>query len=206
MMLHFGAFITESSGHLSEYLPYYRKRKDLLEQYSRDGYDGGSSFYANNWPDWRRNADETRMAMVRGEQPVGDKPRSWEYGTWIIESREKDVPYRIHGNVLNNVGGAGALITNLPADGCVEVACMIDGNGVNPTRYGKLPPQMAALCASNMRVFDLGATACIERSKEAAIYALMLDPLCAAVCSPAEIKKMTLELFDAEAEFLPGYK
>jgi len=206
MMLHFGAFITESSGHLSEYLPYYRKRKDLLAQYSRDGYDGGSSFYANNWPDWRRNADETRMAMVRGEQPVGDKPRSWEYGTWIIEAREKDVPYRIHGNVLNNVGGAGALITNLPTDGCVEVACMIDQNGINPTRYGKLPPQMAALCASNMHVFDLGATACIERSKEAAIYALMLDPLCAAVCSPAEIKKMTLELFDAEADFLPGYK
>ena len=103
-------------------------------------------------------------------------------------------------------GGGGTLITNLPADGVVEVACMIDANGINPTRYGALPPQMAALCDSNMRMFDLGATAAIERSKEAAIHALLLDPLCAACCSPREIQKMTLELFEAEAEYLPGYK
>jgi alpha-galactosidase len=146
------------------------------------------------------------MEMVRGERPIAGNERSWEYGSWIIEAREKDTAYRIHGNVMNNVDGAGALITNLPADGCVEVACMIDANGINPTRYGKLPAQMAALCDSNMRVFDLAATACIERSKEAAIYALMLDPLTAAVCSPAEIKQMTLEMFEAEAEFLPGFK
>jgi alpha-galactosidase len=205
MMLHFGAFITESSGHLSEYLPYYRKRKDLLEQYARDAYDGGSSFYANNWPSWRAAADEHREKLVRGEAPFKSE-RSWEYGSWIIEAREKDAPYRIYGNVMNNVEGTGTLITNLPADGCVEVSCMIDRNGINPTRYGKLPAQMAGICDSNMRMFDLAATAIIERSKEAAIHALMLDPLSAAVCSPAEIKKMTLELFDAEQEFLPGYK
>lgn len=206
MMLHFGAFITESSGHLSEYLPYYRKRKDLIRKYARPGYDGGSSFYADNWPTWRQNADANRMKLVSGETPFTWK-RSWEYGSWIIEAREKDVPFRIHGNVLNSApGGSGQLITNLPADGCVEVACMIDQNGVNPTRFGKLPAQMAALCDSNMRMFDLAATACIERSKEAAIYALTLDPLTAAVCSPAEIKRMALELFEAEAEFLPGFK
>jgi alpha-galactosidase len=107
---------------------------------------------------------------------------------------------------MNNHRGAGQLITNLPADGCVEVACMIDRNGVNPTRFGALPRQMAALCDANMRMFDLGAQACIERSIEKAIYALMLDPLSAAVCSPAEIKQMTLELFKAEKKFLPGYK
>ena len=65
---------------------------------------------------------------------------------------------------------------------------------------------MAAICASNMRMFDLAATAAIEKSKEAAIHALMLDPLTAAVCSPAEIRQMTLELFAAEARFLKGYK
>ncbi len=205
MMLHFGAFITESSGHLSEYLPYYRKRKDLLEKYSRGGYDGGSSFYADNWPTWRQNADAHRMKLVSGEAKT-DWNRSWEYGSWIIEAREKDTPYRIHGNILNSTPGGGTLITNLPADGCVEVACMIDQNGINPTRYGALPPQMAAICDSNMRMYDLAATSAIERSKEAAIYALMLDPLTAAVCSPAEIKAMTLELFDAEAEFLPGFR
>jgi alpha-galactosidase len=205
MMLHFGAFITESSGHLSEYLPYYRKRKDLIQQYSREGYDGGSSFYADNWPDWRKGADAERMAMVNGDKPI-EWERSWEYASWIIEAREKDVPYRIHGNVMNSLDGGGTLISNLPADGCVEVACMIDQHGVQPTRYGKLPPQMAALCDSNMRMFDLGATAAVERSKEAAIYALMLDPLTAAVCSPAEIQQMTLELFDAEKDYLPDYK
>ncbi len=92
------------------------------------------------------------------------------------------------------------------ADGCVEVACMIDHNGVNPTRPGALPPQMAAICDWNMRMFDLGAQAAIEHSKEKAIHALMLDPLTAAVCTPAQIKKMTLELFEAEKKFLPGYK
>jgi len=206
MMLHFGAFITESSGHLSEYLPYYRKRPELIERYTRTGYDGTTSFYADNWPNWRRSADETRLKMLNGEIGLEQK-RSWEYGSWIIEAREKDVPHRIHGNVLNSVGdSSGTLISNLPADGVVEVACMIDANGINPTRYGSLPPQMAALCDWNMRMYDLGATAAIERSKEAAIHALMLDPLTAACCSPAEIKAMTLELFDAEAEYLPGYK
>jgi len=205
MMLHFGAFITESSGHLSEYVPYYRKRPDLIEKYARAGYEGGSSFYADNWPTWRDNADAQRMRLVRGEEEI-QWERSWEYGSWIIEAREKDQPYRIYGNVMNNIGGAAQLITNLPADGCVEVACMIDRNGINPTRYGKLPAQMAAICDSNMRMYDLAATACIERSKEAAIYSLMLDPLTSAACSPAEIKAMTLELFDAEAEFLPGFK
>jgi alpha-galactosidase len=205
MMLHFGAFITESSGHLSEYLPYYRKRKDILKAYCRPGYEGGSSFYADNWPNWRKSADATRERMVSGEQPVG-WPRSWEYASWIIEAREKDSPFRIYGNVLNQAKGGGPLIANLPHDGCVEVACMIDRNGVNPTVFGKLPPHMAAICASNMRMVDLAATAAIEKSKEAAILALTLDPLTAAVCSPAEIRKMTLELFKAEAKFLRGFK
>jgi alpha-galactosidase len=205
MMVHFGAFITESSGHLSEYLPYYRKRKDLVKKYARPGYDGETSFYANNWPTWRANGDKERNDMVSGRKPI-DWERSWEYASWIIEAREKDAPVRIHGNVPNSRHGNDTLISNLPADGCVEVACMIDRNGINPTRYGKLPPQMAALCASNMAMFDLGATAAIERSKDAAIHALMLDPLSAAMCSPEEIKRMTLELFDAEKSFLPRYK
>lgn len=205
MMLHFGAFITESSGHLSEYLPYYRKRPDLIQRYSREGYDGGTSFYANNWPTWRKGADRDRQNMLQGKVPM-DWERSWEYASWIIEAREKDTPWRIHGNVMNNVKGAGQLITNLPADGCVEVACMIDRSGIHPARFGALPRQMAALCDSNMRMFDLGAQACIERSVEKAIYALMLDPLTAAVCSPEEIKQMTLEMFAAEKKFLPGFR
>jgi alpha-galactosidase len=205
MMIHFGAFITESSGHLSEYLPYYRKRKDLIGKYCRDGYDGESSFYANNWPAWRAESDDKRAAMLKGKaQLYWD--RSWEYASWIIEAREKDRPIRIHGNVMNCRDGAGPVISNLPLDGCVEVACMVDSTGVHPTRFGTLPPQMAAVCASNMPTISLAARAAVERSKEMAIHALLLDPLTSAVLSPAEIKKMALEIFAAESAFLPGYR
>lgn len=210
MMLHFGAFMTESSGHLSEYLPYYRKRPELVKKYCRDQYRGGSRFYASSWPGWRKWADEQREKILRGEAQIELK-RSWEYASWIIEAREKDTPFRIYGNVMNTAPNrhgsvGGELITNLPGDGCVEVACMVDRNGINPTRYGALPRAMAHLCASNMAMFDLAAEACIHKSKEAAIHALMLDPLTAAVCCPEEIKQMTLELFEAEKDYLPGYK
>ncbi len=204
MCLHFGAFITESSGHLSEYLPYYRK-SEAGRRLLRQGYDGGSRFYATNWPDWRKAADAWRLALLKGGEPL-DWERSWEYASWIIEAREKDSPFRIHGNVMNQQGGAGQLITNLPADACVEVACMVDGNGIHPTRHGALPRQMANVCATNLGMFDLGAQAALERSKEAAVHALLLDPLCAAVCTPAQIKAMTLEIFAAEKAFLPDYR
>lgn len=204
MCLQFGAFITESSGHLSEYLPYYRK-SEAGRALLRQRYDGGSRFYATHWPEWRRSADASRLAMLKGAEPI-DWERSWEYASWIIEAREKDAPFRIHGNVMNNRGGVGQVITNLPADACVEVSCLVDGAGVQPTRYGALPRQMAGLCASNLAMFDLGAQAALDRSKEAAIHALMLDPLTAAVCTPAQIRAMTLELFAAEQAYLPDYR
>ena len=212
MCVQFGAFITESSGHLSEYLPYYRKSK-AGQALLRRGYEGGSRFYATNWPDWRKHADAHRNKLLTGEEKT-DLKRSWEYASWIIEAREKDSPYRIHGNVINhaikpgkaNDGEAGKLITNLDGDAAVEVSCMVDRNGINPTRYGKLPPQMAHICHSQQAYFDLAATACIEKSKEHAIHACMLDPLSAAVCTPKQIRDMINEIFDAEKEFLPGYK
>jgi alpha-galactosidase len=212
MCVQFGAYITESSGHLSEYLPYYRKSKEG-QKLLRLGYDGGSRFYASNWPTWRKAADEHRNKLVRGEASIEIK-RSWEYASWIIEAREKDCPIRIHGNIINNSekpgvrgsGEGGKLITNLPGDGAVEVACMIDRNGVSPTRFGALPAHMAAICRSNMAYFDLAATATIEKSIEAAVHALFLDPLTQAVLSPREIRRMTLEMFEAEREFLPGYR
>ncbi len=212
MCLHFGAFITESSGHLSEYLPYYRKN-DEGKKLLRVRYEGGSRFYATNWPAWRRRTDDYRKKLVSGEAKT-ELNRSWEYASWIIEAREKDSPFRIHGNVMNNAeapgqrgsGEGGKLITNLPGDGAVEVACMVDRNGVNPTRYGALPAQMGHICRSNMAYFDLAAKACIEKSKDAAIHALLLDPLTSAILSPREIKAMTLEMFKAEKKYLPGFK
>jgi alpha-galactosidase len=200
MMLHFGAFITESSGHLSEYVPYYRKRRDLVDRYTDTGYRGEESFYANNWPEWRRRQDETRARMIAGEEPIPYE-RSLEYGAWIVEAIEKDVPIVVHGNVPNE-----GSIANLPADGCVEVACLVDRNGIQPTRFGRLPKAMAALCDSNMRMFDLAADAAIERSKRLAKEALLLDPLTAAVCSPGEIFEMADRMFEAQAEQLPEFE
>lgn len=205
MMLHFGAFITESSGHLSEYLPYYRKRPDLVKKYCVPRYGGEAGFYARNWPKWRANSDRDRLRMIRQKQPL-QWSRSWEYASWIAEAAEKDSPIRIHGNVMNSHRGAGPLIANLPHNGCVEVACMVDANGVSPVAYGTLPPQMAALCASNMAFISMTADAAIHRSMEAAVHALMLDPLTAACCSPAEIARMAGEMFKAQKPYLPGFK
>jgi alpha-galactosidase len=115
MALHFGAFITESSGHLSEYLPYYRTNEKTQAHYMREKYDGESAFYANGWPTWRKNADQEREEMITGDKELPSE-RSWEYGSWIIEAREKDSPFRIHGNVYNQQDGGGTLISNLPSD------------------------------------------------------------------------------------------
>jgi len=206
--IHFGAFITESSGHLSEYLPYYRK-SEAGRALLRLGYHGGSRFYATHWPTWRREADARRQRWLTGDEPLPSE-RSWEYASWIIEAIEKDAPFRIHGNVMNNPpsltdSGTSALISNLPSDGAVEVACRVDGDGVQPMVFGALPSQMAHLCASNMAFFDLAAKACIERFRESAIHALMLDPLTSAVLTPSEIRNMANEMFEAERDYLPEY-
>jgi alpha-galactosidase len=199
MMKHFGYFITESSGHLSEYLPYYRKRKDLLKRYARDGYLGGSSFYADHWPQWRIDCDEKRRRQVAGAEPI-NTDRSNEYASHIIQGIETNQPFVFYGTVPND-----GLIDNLPMDGVVEVACVADAKGISPVRFGPLPPQCAGVCDWQMRMVDVAAWACLEKSRDLAAQALMLDPLTAAVCSPAEIKKMTEELFTAEADLLPGF-
>src|SRR4029077_6152779 len=119
VMLHLGAFVTESSGHFSEYVPYFRKRPDLVAKYARAGYLGESGFYANNWPRWRRENDERIHAMLSGEAEVPKATRH-EYASWIIEAIECVRPTSVHGNVTND----GA-IENLPDSGCVEVECRI---------------------------------------------------------------------------------
>jgi len=199
MMLHFGYFVTESSGHCSEYVPYYRKRPELIAKYCRERYLGQSGFYADDWPTWRADSDARRRDIIAGLVEL-ETGRSIEYASMIIEAMETNRPAVIHGSVLND-----ALVDNLPADGVVEVACLVDRKGVTPTHFGRLPGQLAALCRSNMGMFEMAAIACIEKSRQAAEQALMLDPLTAAVCCPAEIRRMTRELFEAEKEFLPGF-
>jgi len=200
MMLHFGAFVTESSGHFSEYVPYFRKQPELLARYTRSGYRGESGFYANNWPQWRSKAEESTRAMVDGASEIVLR-RSLEYASLIVEAIESHRPAVIYGNVLNR-----GLIDNLPDGGCVEVPVLVDGNGLHPTHFGPLPAQLAALDAAHMSVHELMVQAVLQRDREAAVHALLLDPLTAAVCSPAEIRKMFDELWDAERPDLRAFE
>ena len=196
IMRYFGAFVTESSGHFSEYVPYFRKRPELIEQYCRAGYQGETGFYANNWPSWRKENDAYIRAMLADTQDLPFN-RSHEYGSSIIEAIVMRRPAVIYGNVCNT-----GLIDNLQYDGCVEVACLVDQNGVQPCHFGPLPEQLAALNRSHMAVHSLMCECLLSKNKEAARYALLLDPLSAALCSPAEISALFDEMWEAEQKYL----
>jgi len=199
MVRHLGVFMTEGSGHDSEYIPYFRKRPELIKQYMRAGYLGESGFYANNWPTWvEENAAELR-GYLSGEQEFEPR-RGAEFASYIMEAMETNAPAVIYGNVPNT-----GLIDNLPQDGVVEVACLVDSKGVQPTHFGALPTHLAALNQQHMAFHDLVATAVLERDREAAVHALMIDPLTAAVCSLAEIRQMFDEMAEAQRAYLPDF-
>ncbi len=199
IMRHLGAFCTEGSGHDSEYVPYFRKRPDLVEKYDRSGYVGESGFYANNWPTWLEESAQGLRDYLAGKQAY-DMERGEEFASIIIEAMETGVPAVIYGNVPNT-----GLIDNLPQDGIVEVACLVDNKGVQPTHFGRLPTQLAALNTQHMAFHDLVATAVLEQDREAAVHALMLDPLTAAVCSLEEIRQMFDEMAEAQRDYLPDF-
>jgi alpha-galactosidase len=199
MMRELGAFVTESSGHTSEYTTYFRKRPDLVEKYMRSEYRGESGFYANNWPTWLKENEAELRSYLDGSEPF-ELERGPEFASYIIEAIETNVPVVIYGNVLNT-----ALIDNLPYDGVVEVACLVDNKGVQPTHFGPLPTHLAALDAQHMAFHDLVVTAVLEQDREAAVHALMIDPLTSAVCSLAEARQMFDEMVEAQRDYLPEF-
>ena len=199
-MKYLGAFVSESSGHFSEYIPYYRKRQSLIDAHCNTGYNGATGFYADNWPIWRKENDEEIVGQLEGTLPL-QLQSSNEYAAVIIEAVLKNEPKVIYGNVPNR-----GLIENLSPEGVVEVACLVDRKGIQPTRFGKLPEHLAALCRSNMAFFDLAVEAVLHGDKEMARHALMADPLTAAVCSLEEISRMFEELYEAEQGFVPVLK
>ncbi len=196
VMLHLGAFVTESSGHFSEYVPYFRKRPDLIDHYARPGYLGESGFYRNNWPRWQERHQAQAAAWAAGEEEMPEE-RSQEYASWIVEGMVLNRPSVVHGNVVNE-----HLIDNLPAGSCVEVACLVDGRGVQPVHFGRLPEQLAALNRSHIAVHELMVEALVRRDRKAALHALMLDPLTAAVCSLDEIERLFDEMWEAQRPYL----
>lgn len=194
---HMGVFVTESSGHFSEYVPYYRKRKDLVKKHCAEGYNGGTGFYAKGWPSWRATTDQRILELVAGKIPLDLTP-SQEYAAVIIDAMMNNKLAQIYGNVENT-----GLIPNLPFDGIVEVACSVDATGVHPQYFGPLPTVLAALNRTNMQFFSLLVEAFFEKSRCKAKQALMLDPLTAAVCSLDEIDALFEEIYHAEREYLP---
>jgi alpha-galactosidase len=203
MLRQFGAFVTEAGRLVSEYVPYFRKRKDLLEAYVRGSFDLAGGQRARTWPLDRAEHDAALRHDLERER-LGERAffleRSLDHGSQIIEGHALNRPQMIHGNVANL-----GLIENLPHDGCVEVPCLVDGSGIQPVHFGRLPTQLAALNSAHMMVHDLLVQAILNEDREAAVYALMLDPLTAAVCSPSEIRQMFNELAGKEQAYLPRF-
>jgi alpha-galactosidase len=192
-----GYFVTESSEHFSEYTPWFIKkgRSDLIEKYEipLDEYPRRCEDQIAEW-------EELRTAYERGELEI-EPERSQEYGSLIIHSIETGQPRVVYGNVPNH-----GLIDNLPNDCCVEVPCMVDENGVQPTHVGPLPPHLAAMIQTNINVQSLTVEAALTRKREHIYHAAMLDPHTASDLSLDEIWAMVDELIEAHGDFLPEYR
>jgi alpha-galactosidase len=206
MMETTGYFMTETSGHLSEYLPYYRKRKDLLEKYrgSETGHD--SLLQAEDYRMQVKNAGkmERRFERRLSHKKLNLKQApSYEYGSYIINAIETDIPFRFNGNVMNK---SGSLITNLPKDCCVEVPIFADYHGLHPQGGITLPTVCQGLCISNIMVQKAAVEGQLTLDKEKIYHAILLDPNTASVCSPKEIRDMVDELFEAEKQWLPQFE
>lgn len=201
MLKHLRYFVTESSGHNSEYNPWFRKRPELLEKYTPGGgWNGGTGFILQLYGGDRQDYEKELERVASGEEPL-DLKRSQEYGSYIIHSLETGVPRRINGNVRNT-----RLITNLPEGCCVEVPCYVDKHGINPCFIGELPPHLAAINRSNVAVQEMAVRAALEADRDMAYYAVAVDPLTAAVLSLEEIRQMVDEMFRVEADWLPQFR
>lgn len=195
-MRHFGHYITESSEHSSEYMPYWIKSKfpELIGEFNIP-LDEYPRRCVNQIANWKKQRDE----IVKNPQLTHH--RSHEYGSFIMEAMETDVPIRIHGNIMNT----GNLITNLPRNCSVEVACLVDRNGVQGTYVGDLPEQLAAMNRTNINVQVLTIEAAATRRRDHIYHAAMMDPHTAAELKLDDIVSLCDELIAAHGKYLPEY-
>ena len=199
VMRHFGYFMTESTGHLSEYLPWFRSSQRALDLYCDEpGFGGETGAYYH----YAKMLDEKYAGVdyLKMESPKITH-RSVEYCSYIIEAVETDRTFRLNGNVRND-----GYITNLPQGCCVEVPLFVDAQGLHPVRVGDLPIQLAAMNQSNVTVQQLTVKAALTGNPELAMQAIAMDPLTSAVCTLKEVRDMTQEMLGAEAEWLPQFE
>jgi len=195
----FGYFMTESTGHLSEYLPWFRKNPKALGLYCDEPAFGGESgaYYKYSKALAAKYAKHDPLEF---ENPKIES-RSVEYCSYILEAVITGKPFRLMGNVPNR-----GYITNLPEGSCVEVPTYADDTGLHPTRLGALPPQLAACCMTNVNVQILSAEAGLAGDTEHIVHAIALDPLTSAVLTLKEVREMCSEMLEAEREWLPQFK
>jgi alpha-galactosidase len=204
MLRRFGYYSTESNGHLSEYVPWYRKRpgetKNWIDLSSWiNGETGGYLRVCNEGRNWFETDFPKWLAAE--DKPIGPAIRSEEHGSYIIEGLELGRAYRGHFNVPNN-----HCITNLPEDAVVEVPGYVDRNGVSIPIVGDLPLGCAAVCDVSINVQRLAVEAAVHGDVELLKQAMMMDPLTGAVCTTEEISQMTDEMLVAQAQWLPQYR
>jgi alpha-galactosidase len=196
MFRRLGYFVTESSEHFSEYVPWFikRDRPDLIEEYNipLDEYIRRCEVQLAGW-------ESLREAMEHPDEKLNVE-RSVEYGSGIIHSIETGAPRTIYGNVPNH-----NIIDNLPAGCSVEVPCLVDRNGVQPTRIGAIPPHLAALMQTNINVQALTVEAALIGKREHIYHAAMLDPHTAAELDLKQIWALVDDLIAAHGDWLPKY-
>lgn len=189
IMRHFGYYVTESSEHSAEYMPYWIKSQfpELIEEFNIP-LDEYPRRCVAQIADWKNQSRQLVHDQALTHQRTG------EYGSYIIEAMETDRPYRIGGNVLNS-----GLIPNLPSNAVVEVPCLVDRNGVQGCYVGSLPEQLAGLNRSNINVQLLAVEAALTHNREAVYHAAMLDPHTASELTLDQIRALCDDLFAAHA-------
>jgi len=200
----FGYYSTESNGHLSEYLAWYRKRPDEINDWidlgvwingETGGYlrvcTEGRNWFETDFPNW----------LAEPPKKYDGSNRGTEHGSYIIESLETGRVYRGHFNIVNH-----GCITNLPADCIVEVPCYVDGNGISVPIVGDLPMGCAAICSQSIWVQKIAVEAAVTGDDTLLRQAMLLDPLTGAVLNPPEVWQMTDEMLIAQEQWLPQYE
>ena len=192
----FGFFVTESSEHFAEYVPWFIKpnKEELIEKYKIpiDEYIFRCEYYSELW-----NELDKDISIITNEEIK----RSHEYASYIIDAIVNNNKFIVYGNVMNN-----GLIENLPSNCCVEVPCIVNDKGFFPQKIGRLPEQLSALMRTNINVQILTAEAALTKKREHIYHAAMLDPLTSSHLSIDEIFALTDEMLEAHADYLPKYK
>ncbi|MBN1285609.1 MAG: alpha-galactosidase [Anaerolineae bacterium] len=203
MFLHLGYYVTESSGHNSEYNWWFRKRPDLIEKYCTHGTGWNPGEYAYILKEYSKREDTWKdevKAWFDGDRPFS-LARGHEYAAYIINAWMGGDIFYFNGNVPNT-----GLITNLPEDVCVEVPVFVDKAGFHAVPVGALPPQCVALNHVSVMVEEMAVEAALTGDPELVYLACAYDPLSAAVLSLAEIKQMVNEMLAQNRDYLPHFK